>query len=479
MPGGFGRAWPRLRLSFRGPKQSSCHAEAVRPRSFGHSRPWGRPAASDPSQSQIAASLFEKDFRLASPRPSRPCRAACAPGRAMNAHAQPGAGLPPPLALPEPPPRRRGRRLLLAGLLLVAVAGGAGWWARSAPPAVVYDTAPVVRRDLENAVTASGRIEPAASVDVGAQVSGQLRWLHVAAGDRVAAGQLLAEIDAEVQAAQVEGLQAELARLAAERRELQTQLGFAERQAGRHSSLAGRSSSRVTLEEAERDRDVLRARIEALDATIRRSRAELRAEEATLARSRITSPMAGTVVAVEAREGQTLNANYDTPVILRIADLATMTVRSDVSEADVVHLRTGMPVWFTTLGFPDRKYRAALRQVLPAPPVKKDEAANAVVTYVALFDVANAGGELLSGMTAQVFFVTESAEGVLAVPAAALDEGGAVRVLGPGGAVETRRPQIGLRTRSHVAILSGLAEGEPVVTGTRAPEGEPLLRIAP
>lgn len=115
---------------------------------------------------------------------------------------------------------------------------------------------------------------------------------------------MLAEIDAEVQAAQVEGLQAELAKLAAERKELQAQLGFAERQADRRLSVVGRSSSLETLQEAERDRDVLGARIEALDATIRRSRAELRAEEATLARSRITSPMTGTVVAVEAREAR-------------------------------------------------------------------------------------------------------------------------------------------------------------------------------
>lgn len=390
-----------------------------------------------------------------------------------------GAKIPAPWQ-ESPPTRRPGkRRVALAVLALAALAGAGLWHLRGGPPAVAYDTAPVMRRDLENAVTASGRIEPHAHVDVGAQVSGQLRRLHVAAGDRVEAGQLLAEIDAEVQAAQVEGLQAELARLAAERSELQAQLGFAERQAGRHSSLAGRSSSRVTLEEAERDRDVLRARIEALDATIRRSRAGLRAEEATLARSRITSPMAGTVVAALAREGQTLNANYDTPLILRIADLATMTVRSDVSEADVVHLRPGMPVWFTTLGFPDRKHRATLRQVLPAPPVKEGEEANSVVTYVALFDIANPGGALLSGMTAQVFFVTESAADVLAIPVSALDEEGAVRVLSAAGTPETRHPRTGMRTRSHVEITSGLEEGELVITGTRPTEGEPLLRIAP
>lgn len=394
----------------------------------------------------------------------------------MNAHA-PEAGVPP---ADLPPRRASGRRRLMRAAVVVALAGVGGWTLWPAPVPVAYETAPVTRRDLENAVTASGRVEPKASVDVGAQVSGQLRRLLVQPGDRVRAGQLLAEIDAEVQAAQVEGLQAELARLAAERTELQAQLGFAERQAGRRNSLVGRSASQETVEESERDRDVLRARVEALDATMRRSRAALRAEEATLARSRITSPMDGTVVAVEAREGQTLNANYDTPVLLRIADLATMTVRSDVSEADVVRLRPGMPVWFTTLGFPDRKFRAALRQVLPAPPVRKEgQADSAVVTYVALFDVENPEGVLLPGMTAQVFFVTESQAAVLTVPVAALEPDGSLRVLDAQGRTQTRRPATGMRTRAFVAVTSDLAEGEQVVTGIRAPEAEPLLRLVP
>ena len=185
------------------------------------------------------------------------------------------------------------------------------------------------------------------------------------------------------------------------------------------------------------------------------------------------------MVAVEAREGQTLNANYDTPVLLRIADLSTMTVRSDVSEADVVQLTPGMPVWFTTLGFPDRRFRAALRQVLPAPPVRKEsEAESAVVTYVALFDVQNAGGALLPGMTAQAFFVTESAAQVLTVPVSAL-EGGLVRVQDASGRVEARRVETGMRTRAFVEVTLGLAEGEQVVTGIRSAKGDPLLRLAP
>ncbi len=190
--------------------------------------------------------------------------------------------------------------------------------------------------------------------------------------------------------------------------------------------------------------------------------------------------MAGTVVAVEAREGQMLNANYDTPIILRIADLSIMTVHSEVSEADVVHLRKGMPVWFSTLGFPDRKYRAELRQILPAPPVvKADEQKSSIVSYRALFDIDNARGELLSGMTAQVFFVTEHAGGVLSIPVNALDDDGSLRVLTASGRAERRTPETGTRTRAFVEIRAGLSEGEQVITAERSDDTPSLMRIVP
>ncbi|MDF3607614.1 efflux RND transporter periplasmic adaptor subunit [Paracoccus sp. DMF-8] len=192
--------------------------------------------------------------------------------------------------------------------------------------------------------------------------------------------------------------------------------------------------------------------------------------------------MPGIVVAIEAREGQTLNANYDTPLILRIADLSSMIVRSDVSEADVTRLRPGMDVWFTTLGDPDRKWQASLQQVLPVPPIAKDgdeTAKRDAVTYTALFQVANPGGELFAGMTAQVFFVSQSAPGVLAIPLSALDERGQVRVMDGAGQISRREIGIGLRTRFEAEVTSGLSEGEKVVTAEIRDGAAPLLQVAP
>ena len=106
-----------------------------------------------------------------------------------------------------------------------------------------------------------------------------------------------------------------------------------------------------------------------------------------------------------ARQGQTLNANQQAPIILRIADLSTMTVQTQVSEADVGRLENGMRVYFTTLGGQGRRWHSALQKVEPTPVVQ-----NNVVLYNALFDVPNPNRTLMTQMTAQVFFVVAEAQ---------------------------------------------------------------------
>jgi ABC-type lipoprotein export system ATPase subunit len=201
------------------------------------------------------------------------------------------------------------------------------------------------------------------------------------------------------------------------------------------------------------------ARIEHLKAQIEQTQATLKADEARLGYTRIYAPMAGTVVTVEAREGQTLNATYQTPNILRIADLTAMTVWTDVSEADVRRVKPGMPVYFTTLGSAGqdkpRRWSSEVRQVLPAPSASVAPAGNAAnapaaatkaVAYTVLFDVDNLDAELMPQMTAQVVFVAERAPQALTVPLVALQpdakgDGQVVRVLNARGQPESRAVQ--------------------------------------
>lgn len=355
-------------------------------------------------------------------------------------------------------------------------------------------TAPVVRADIEDVITATGKIQPRAYVDVGAQASGQLRRIMAQIGDSVTAGQPLAEIDPQIQSAKVEADRAEIARLEAVLGEQRAMLEFAEAQLARSTQLLPTNAiSRSVFDENRRDAKMGAAKVDAMRAQIQQMQSTLKADEIALGYTKIAAPMAGTVVSIDGREGQTLNATYTTPQILRIADLTTMTVWTQVSEADVVRLRVGMKVYFKTLGHTDRRWNATLRQILPAPakpelpssanqsmPMTASPATNNVVLYVALFDIDNAEGELRPEMTAQVFFVAASARNALTVPIAAIkidpDDGRPlVDVAKASGSIESRRVSLGVRTRFTAQVLEGVEEGEQVVTGARQTKAESSL----
>ena len=398
---------------------------------------------------------------------------------------------------------RRWRAVALAiGALVLAGAGYWIWkaWFATGNPADGYTIVTVQRGDLEDVVTATGTLQPRDYVDVGTQVSGQLKKVHVVIGSTVKQGDLLAEIDPTVFRSKVDAGQAQLGNLRAQLADKEAQRVLAEQQFKRQQNLAREdATSSDALQTAEAALRSATAQIAALGAQIRQVESTLRGDEANLGYTKIYAPMTGTVVSQTAKQGQTLNANQQAPIVLRIADLATMTVQTQVSEADVSKLRLGMDVYFTTLGGQGRRYYGKLRQVNPTPTVT-----NNVVLYDALFDVPNAAHELMTQMTAQAFFVVASAKDAVLVPVSALQptardgagkregaEGGGakapgmapgvafdprlrfanrpavVRVLREDGSLEERPVQVGAMTRVSAQILSGLEPGEQVVAGPR------------
>lgn len=382
--------------------------------------------------------------------------------------------------LPSRSPSRRAR--IIGGAVLLALVGAGAVWATRGPK-TVFETTVVKRGNIEASVTAIGTLQPHTYVDVGAQVSGQITRLHVQPGSTVEKGQLLAEIDPSVQQATVDAGRAALAGLRAQLADQQAQHKLAGQQHVRQQQMARFDSTPLAdLETAEATLASAAARINHLRAQIDQTQATLKADEARLGYTRIYAPMAGSVVGLEAKEGQTLNATYQTPNILRIADLSAMTVWTEVSEADVRRVRPDMAVYFTTLGGDQRRWTGKVRQVLPAPPVPGGTSTgtalapstNKVILYTVLFDVDNADGELMPQMTAQVVFVTAAASNVLAVPLPALAPSQAegakagqftARVLGADGKVDTREVTVGVRNRLSAEVLQGLREGELLVTG--------------
>lgn len=377
------------------------------------------------------------------------------------------------------------RRAVAAVLVSLCAAAGAGLlWGRGEPMDV--DSVPVARGTIESSVSALGVLQPRHYVDVGAQVSGQILRLHVQPGDVVKRGQLLVEIDPSVQRATVDAGRASLAGLRAQRDDQQAQHVLAQQQHARQRQMAADGATRdEDVQAAQAALASAGARVRQLEAQIAQTQATLKADEARLGYTSIYAPMAGTVVSVEAREGQTLNATYQTPNVLRIADLSSMTVWSEVSEADVRRIKTGMPVYFTTLGESQRRWQGHVRQLLPAPPVpesktgsdssaKPSAAASKVVVYTALFDVDNADGELMPQMTAKVAFVEYAEKDALSVPLAALvpvagsSDRFTARVLRPDGKVEVRQLRVGVRNRLAAQVLEGAQAGDRIVIAARA-----------
>ncbi len=376
---------------------------------------------------------------------------------------------------------------MLIALLALIVAATA-WWLLRKPAAPAVATSPVSRGDIEQTVDATGVIDAYKLVSVGAQASGQIKSLKVQLGDTVKEGDLIAEIDATTQQNQVLNAQASLDQVTAQRAVQQATLRQAELEFARQQQmLAAEATSRQEYDAAEAQLKTARAQLQSYEAQIKGRETELGTARANLAYTRITAPMDGTVVAVVAEEGRTVNANQTAPTIVMLARLDVVTVNAEISEADVVKIKPGMPVYFTTLGDPDRKYHATLRQINPAPASIANEnssssgsssssSSSSAVYYNALFDVENPDGTLRIDMTAQVSVLLKQAKGVLMVPAVALgpkrrgDER-MVRVLDEKGQPQPRKVTVGINNGASAEILSGLKEGERVVVGEAGAAG--------
>lgn len=359
----------------------------------------------------------------------------------------------------------RPSRLLIWLLPLLLFAGVLSWYLLTqGQQASQLPSAQVGRGSLQDQVTATGTLTPASYVDVGAQISGQLTQLHVEVGTQVEAGQLLAEIDARVLEANVAASRAQLRAQAAQMRDRKAQLKLAEIHYKRQQQLfADEATTEENLQQAEASLQSAQAQVDQLQAQIEQNQSSLAADEANLEYARILAPISGTVVSISARQGQTLNANQQAPVILQLADLSKMRVETRVSEADVSRLRPGMEAYFTTLGSQGQRWQGQLLRIEPTPVVE-----NNVVLYNAPFDVDNQRGQLLPQMTAQVFFIVARTENALLAPTAALQRSGPggryqATVIQPDGSQEEREVRVGVNNRIQAEILEGLAEGETLL----------------
>lgn len=377
------------------------------------------------------------------------------------------------------------KRLILSAVTLVGLLGVWLLFLRSpAKPELV--TAQARTGDIEEVVLATGVLEPLELVRVGAQASGRIEHLAVKIGDIVEAGQLVAEIDSQTRRNTLRDREAALANIRAVHAARRAGLVKAEKDFERERDLlAGGSTPRAQYDAAVATRDSARAEVQSLDARVAQAQVALESAGIELDYTRITAPIAGTVVAIVTDEGQTVNALQTAPTIVMIARLDTMTVRADISEADVVRVRRGLPVWFSILGDPKRRFDGELRQVEPAPASIANESnaaasrinsTNGAVYYTGLIDVANADGILRPSMTAQVSIVLSRVSGAVLVPLSAVERApragdtARVRILDAMGEVQIRQVQVGIDNGADIQILGGLQAGETIVLGASTDE---------
>lgn len=391
----------------------------------------------------------------------------------------------------------RSKRRLIGWVVLLLIAGGIVIFKLTSPPERPgYITSAVEIRDLEQTVLADGTIKAQKQVAVGAQVSGQIKAIHVTLGQQVEKGQLVAEIDDLAQQNALNDAEEALKNVRAQRAakvatQKNNQLTYQRQQ----QILAKGVGVRADFDSAKATLEATQAEINALDAQIAQAEIAVSTAKLNLGYTKISSPITGTVVAILVEEGQTVNAVQSAPTIIKVAQLDTMTIEAQISEADVVKVKTGMPVYFTILGEPEKRFSATLRAIEPAPDSINDETtttssssssstSSTAIYYNGLFDVANPTGALRISMTAQVYIVLEQVKNAIVIPATALeyDKGQyRVQVVDSSDKVSQRTVTVGLNNNVDAQILSGLQAGEQVIVsqGSSSATNSKAQRMGP
>src|SRR5437870_660154 len=266
-----------------------------------------------------------------------------------------------------------------------------------------YQTAPVTRGPMTQAVTATGTLNPVINVQVGSQVSGNIAKLFADFNSQVKAGQVVAQIDPAIFQATVTQAEGDLASAKAA-------LELAKVAAARTQELFARKTS------SQADVDQAMANLHQAEANVKIKQGALDKAKADLEHCTITSPIDGIVISRNVDVGQTVAASLQAPVIFQIAnDLTKMQIDANVAEADVGVVKIDQNVDFTVDAFPMQTFHGNVVQVRNAPITVQN-----VVTYDTVIGVSNRDLKLKPGMTANVSIIVAHKDDVLQIKNAAL-----------------------------------------------------------
>lgn len=364
--------------------------------------------------------------------------------------------------------------LLLVGLI---AAGIVYKYTTYSQDKAVFITDVVKRGSIESVVLTNGVLYPSKLVSVGAQVSGMIEKIELAVGDQVKKGDLIAQIDNLTQQNALKEAQASLKSINAQYTAKQAQIKAAISEFERKKNmLRDGATSQAEYDTAESTLAVYRAELDKLSAEKEKTIISVDNAKLDLGYTTITSPIDGTVIYVSVEEGQTVNNNQGTPSIIELAQLDVMTIKAQVSEADIINVRAGQEVYFTILGETRKKYHGVLRAIEPGPTLLTGDDSSLkigdseAIYYNALFDVENTDNLLRFGMTAQVSIILKDSEDALLVPSQVLvkksGRNPSYQVLVKNNDnAEYRDVTVGINNKVYAQILSGLNEGDEIVIG--------------
>lgn len=344
------------------------------------------------------------------------------------------------------------KKLAFAAALLGVLAIAAVVWARTAAkraddPLRDAQIVRVTRRDIANAIKATGIIKPmvGAEVRVGSRVSGVVRRLYVRVGDSVAQGQLLAELDAR-------DLEARRGEAAAALRVADANFRYADAELRRKREL--RAAQLLSAS----DMDLAQQAFAVSEQQRAQARANLDYAATQLGYARIVAPIPGVVGSVTTQEGETVAASLAAPTFVTLVDLTRLEVRAYVDETDIGRVRIGQTAHFTVDTYPDHEFDAVVTAVYPQAEIRDN-----VVDYVTVLRFDAPRDHLLRPeMTTTVRILLSSRDRVLAVPIRAVHrDGGRAFVTTKSG---PRTVITGARDESWIEIVQGLREGDEVLT---------------
>ena len=348
---------------------------------------------------------------------------------------------------------------------------------------VEFITKKAKKGSFSKKVDATGEIFATELIDVGAQVSGQIKKLYVKLGDQVKKGDMIASIDSSTQQNNIDNKEAQLAIYKAQLESAKVALNIAKTQFDRENALfAKNATSKQEFESAKNTYSANSAKIKELEAQIKQTNIELSTAKINLGYTKITAPRDGTVVSVQVEEGQTVNANQTTPTIVNIADLSRVKMKMQIAEGDITKIKVGTPVEYSILSEPTKKFQTTVSSIDPGLTTLSDgsygssssskssysssSSSSSAVYYYAQSIVDNKDGILRIGMTTQNELLIANVEDAIIVPSIGIkkDENGTfVYVLKDGKAVKTA-VKTGIKDNLDTQIISGINEGDEIIT---------------